>query len=94
MAKIGCCCDYDPPGLRCRACSYFQDHGFCSDSRRKADEQLKVLAAASRATPRPEPVRCDCYGSLFSHDIDCATNLERIEAAGYKLVRIGDENDS
>lgn len=34
-------------------------------------------------------VQCDCGGSMFSHDIDCALRVAEAEAAGYKLVKVG-----
>ncbi len=88
----GCCCDYDPPGLRCRSCMFFGDHRHCADMKRRMRE-----AAEAASKPKPAPImdtpRCDCYGSMFSHDIDCALNIARAEAAGYRLVRIGEEGD-
>jgi hypothetical protein len=29
---------------------------------------------------------CDCGGSLFSHDPDCATEVDRLDGAGYRAA--------
>lgn len=59
------------------------------DKLRRAQEKAEKAIAWQAENCKAHEVMpdCDCYGSMFSHDVDCAINLDRIDKAGYKLVR-------
>lgn len=58
------------------------------DVQRRAREKAAnaIKADKERRDALPKPPDCDCFGSMFSHDLNCAFNLWLIDQAGYKLV--------
>lgn len=58
------------------------------DVQRRAREKAAnaINAEKERRDALPKPPDCNCGGSIFSHDVDCAINLWFIDQTGHKLV--------